>query len=102
MMVLSVNKDWKPGSRLRGGNYIWLINTKEKKLFYYAHLKDVFVKPGDFLRKGDELGTVGRTGVSAYKKASPTHVHLMVLEYDQGKLKPFDYYPLLPKPRKKT
>ena len=63
-------------------------------------MKDIFVKPGEFVRKGDALGTVGRTGYLADKKTSPTHVHLMVLEYDQGILKPFDYLPLLPKLKK--
>ena len=97
MLVLSINTGWKKGSRMRGGNYIWLINPREKKLFYYAHLKDIFVKPGAFARKGEPLGTMGRTGFLADKKTSPTHVHLMVLEYDQGNLKPFDYLPLLTK-----
>lgn len=97
MIILSTNTGWKKGSKLRGGNYIWLINPKEKKLFYYAHLKDISVKPGDFAKKGKALGTVGRTGFSADKKTSPTHVHLMVLEYDQGNLTPFDYLPLLPR-----
>ena len=100
MLVLSLNNGWKKGSKMRGGNYIWLINPREKKLFYYAHMKDIFVKPGEFVRKGDALGTVGRTGYLADKKTSPTHVHLMVLEYDQGILKPFDYLPLLPKLKK--
>lgn len=102
MLVLSVNNNWQPKSMLRGGNYIWAINTKEKKLLYYAHLRDIFVKPGDYASKGNAMGTVGRTGYSAYKKSSPTHLHLMVLEYNLGELKPFDYYPLLPKPQKKS
>ena len=97
MLVLSINTGWEKPSKIRGGNYIWLINPREKKLFYYAHLKDILVKPGEFINKGGVLGSVGRTGYLANKKTSPTHVHLMVLEYDQGILKPFDYLPLLPR-----
>ncbi|MCX5782659.1 MAG: M23 family metallopeptidase [Elusimicrobia bacterium] len=91
MLVLSLNNDWKPGSNLRGGNYIWLINPKEKKLFYYAHLNEIFVKEGEFIKGGQVLGNIGRTGFLAYKKSSPTHLHLMVLDYKNGNLKPFDY-----------
>jgi peptidoglycan LD-endopeptidase LytH len=83
-VVLSVNKGWKPGSLLRGGNYIWLYNPKDNKFFYYAHLNDIFVKPGEIAKRGRAIGTVGRTGRLADKKASPTHVHLMVLEYRGG------------------
>lgn len=95
MFVLSVRGGWKMGNILRGGNYVWLINPKENKLFYYAHLKDIYVKPGDFVKQGRAVGTVGRTGYLAAKKSSPTHIHLMVLEIEKENLKPFNYIQLL-------
>lgn len=91
-LVLSLNTGWTKESVLRGGNYIWLYSAKQNKFFYYAHLKDIFVKPGQFVKKGELIATVGRTGRLAAKKTSPTHVHLMALEYRDGKLLPFDYY----------
>lgn len=91
-LVLSTFTDWQPGSKLRGGNYLWLYNPKLEMFFYCAHLDKVSVKPGEFVKAGMVLGTVGRTGLLADKKSSPTHVHLMVLHYQNGILKPFEYY----------
>ena len=91
-VVLSVNTGWKKGGLLRGGNYVWLYNPKDNKFFYYAHLNEIYVKAGDKLKAGQALGTVGRSGRLARLKTSPTHVHLMVLEYKGGKLLLFDYY----------
>ncbi len=61
-------------------------------VFYYAHLDKVMVKPGQFLKAGEVVGTIGRTGVLAAKKDSPTHLHLMVLQYQDNKFKPYNYY----------
>ena len=91
-LVLSVNTNWTKGSQLRGGNYVWTFNPAENKFFYYAHLNTVSAIPGQFIRKGGVIGTVGRTGVLAAEKTSPTHLHLMVLEYNNGSMVPFDYY----------
>lgn len=91
-VVLFVNKVWEPKSKLRGGKYVWLYNPKDNKFFYYAHLNDIFVEPGRLVKKGEALGIVGRTGRLADMKTSPTHVHLMVLEYREGVFVPYDYY----------
>lgn len=91
-MVISVNTGWKKGDKLRGGNYVWTFSPSGHRFFYYAHLNSVYTSPGRFLRKGGLIGTVGRTGVLAAKKISPTHLHLMVIEYKDGNMIPFDYY----------
>ena len=91
-VALSVNTGWKRGDKLRGGNYVWLYNPREGKFFYYAHLKDIYVKPGEFVAAGGAIGSVGRTGLLADSKASPTHTHVMVLDYNSGEMTPFDYY----------
>ncbi len=91
-IVLSTFITWQKGSKLRGGNYIWLYNPKLDQFFYYAHLDKVLVASGDFVKAGTVIGTVGRTGLLANKKSSPTHVHLMVLKYENRILKPFEYY----------
>jgi murein DD-endopeptidase MepM/ murein hydrolase activator NlpD len=45
----------------------------------YAHNREVLVKPGEVLRKGQVIARVGRTG-----RASGAHLHFEVLT--QGKL----------------
>jgi len=94
-VVLSTHEGWAKGSPLRGGNYVWLYNPGENKFFYYAHLQRVLVKPGQRVRAGEAVGSIGRTGVLAARKRSRTHLHLMVLEYRDGKLVPYDYYRML-------
>jgi peptidoglycan LD-endopeptidase LytH len=91
-IALSIFIGWQAGSKLRGGNYIWLYNPQQDIFFYYAHLDKILVSSGDFVKAGTVIGTVGRTGLLANKKTSPTHVHLMVLKYENGFLKPYEYY----------
>jgi hypothetical protein len=94
-IVVSVCREWETNKKLRGGNYVWLYNPAGNYFFYYAHLNDVAVEEGTLIKAGDVIGTIGRTGLLAVKKSSPTHVHLMVLKYIKNKLTPIDYYPRL-------
>jgi peptidoglycan LD-endopeptidase LytH len=94
-LVLGTHTGWKSGSQLRGGNVAWLYNPNLQLLFYYAHLDKVMVKPGQLLKAGEAIGTIGRTGFSAAIKSSPTHLHLMVLQYQDNKFKPCNYYSIV-------
>ena len=64
----------------------------QSQYFYYAHLDRVFVRVGQIVSKGEPLGTVGRTGVNAYPKRSPTHLHFVVHQSVSGYPKPFNPY----------
>ena len=77
-VVVSIHLNWKSSSPIRGGNYIWIYEPIKSRYFYYAHLDKIFVRVGQILSKGDRLGTVGRTGINAYPKKSPTHLHFVV------------------------
>lgn len=94
-LVIGVANDWKSGSLLRGGNVAWLYNPLLGMIFYYAHLDRISVKPGEFLKEGMPIGTVGRTGAAANEGRSQTHLHLMVLKYESGRLTPYDFHPHL-------
>jgi hypothetical protein len=94
-VVVSVCREWETNKQLRGGNYIWLYNPTEDTFMYYAHLNEALVEEGVVVKAGDPVGTIGRTGVLAARKASPTHVHVMVLQYRDGTMQPVDYYPRL-------
>jgi hypothetical protein len=94
MAVLSVNEEWKPGEP-RGGKYVWAYNASLDMFFYYAHLDTILVKPGDVLRPGGRLGTIGRTGFRKGAERKACHIHLMVLRAAQGNMVPYDFFPSL-------
>jgi murein DD-endopeptidase MepM/ murein hydrolase activator NlpD len=77
-MIVSINLNWEPSSPIRGGNYIWVYDPIKSQYYYYAHLNEIFVSVGQIVSRADRLGTLGRTGVKAYPKRSPTHLHFVV------------------------
>jgi len=91
-VVVSVNLNWEPSSPIRGGNYIWIYEPIKNRYSYYAHLDRIFVRVGQIVFKGERLGTVGRTGVNAYPKRSPTHLHFTVHQSVDGYPKPINPY----------
>ena len=97
LVVLSTDDSWKPGSAMRGGNYVWALAPGSGMLLYFAHLDSISARPGDTLTTGQTLGTVGRTGKNAYAARSPTHLHFMALWLENGIPVPFDYFPRLNK-----
>jgi peptidoglycan LD-endopeptidase LytH len=91
-IVVSVNLNWEPSSPVRGGNYVWIYDPVESKYFYYAHLNEVFVRLSQIVSPRDRLGTVGRTGLYACPKRSPTHLHFTVHQSKDGYPKPVNPY----------
>jgi murein DD-endopeptidase MepM/ murein hydrolase activator NlpD len=91
-IVVSTNTLWEPSSLIRGGNYLWIFDPATKRYFYYAHLDKVFVTVGQVISKGNLLGTVGRTGLNAYPKRSPTHLHFTVHQSADGYPRPVNVY----------
>jgi murein DD-endopeptidase MepM/ murein hydrolase activator NlpD len=92
-IVIATETSWGPASEQRGGNYIWIYVPGKNLLVYYAHNSKVFVSPCNIVNPGDVIAEVGRTGLNAYKKRSPTHLHLMMLKLDDAYFpKPVDCY----------
>lgn len=91
-VVVAVEPKWDVKSNLRGGKYIWILDVVNNALVYYGHLNDIFVKPGMIVNPGDIIGVVGRTGLNAYKKRSPTHLHISYLKIVDGFPKPINIY----------
>jgi murein DD-endopeptidase MepM/ murein hydrolase activator NlpD len=96
-VVVSVHLNWEPSSPIRGGNYIWIFEPVKCRYYYYAHLNEIFVKVGQVVSKGERLGTVGRTGLKAYPKRSPTHLHFTVHQSIDGYPRPINPYSELTK-----
>ncbi|MEI6852867.1 MAG: M23 family metallopeptidase [Bacteroidota bacterium] len=95
-IVIATKTEWDTTSVLRGGKYIWIYDPNSRSFFYYAHNSHVMVSPCDIVKPGDTIATVGRTGLNAYKKRSPTHLHLMQLLLDSNDYpKPVDCYKVL-------
>lgn len=83
-VVVSVDTTWKPGSILRGGKYVKIFDVANMGLFYYSHLSEVTVKPGDIVNGGDKIGEVGRTGRKAILPGGKTHLHIAFLKFEDG------------------
>jgi peptidoglycan LD-endopeptidase LytH len=94
-VVVASASEWKAGSDLRGGKYIFIYDPASNGFFYYAHNREIFVEPGKIVKPGDVIATVGRTGKSAFEKRSPTHLHFMYLSIEDGFPKPKDLYQAL-------
>ncbi len=94
-IVIAVNDTWGSGSEIRGGKYVWVFahnEDKESKYYYYAHLDQVKVKVGDILIRGQVIGYLGRTGYNAFPKRSPTHLHFMALNFENGDMVPHNTF----------
>jgi murein DD-endopeptidase MepM/ murein hydrolase activator NlpD len=91
-IVIACCNNWKSSSKLRGGKYIWIYHQQLNLITYYAHNDNIFVKPGDEVKAGQQIAFVGRTGYNAYKKRSPTHLHFSSFHIVDGKPVPFNGY----------
>ncbi len=91
-IVVAIERDWEKSSKLRGGKYLWVYDPANDLLVYYAHNDELLVQLGDIVKPGDDLGTVGRSGLNAAKRRSPTHLHFSVLRLVDGKPQPLNVY----------
>ena len=98
-IVVAREPQWTPGSPLRGGKYLWVYDPATESLVYYAHNRELTVKTGDIVRPGDLLAYVGRTGLNAHKRRSPTHLHFSLLRVRDGRPLPVEFYPQLVRAR---
>lgn len=85
-VVISVVRDWEPGSELRGGKSCVVYDPVSNGLFAYAHQSFVFSNIGDIVKPGDVLGLVGRTGKNAFAPRSPTHLHISYMKIGEDGL----------------
>ena len=81
-IVIAKENNWDSTSDLRGGKFIWIYDPTFNSLFYYAHNSRILVALCQIINPGDTIATIGRSGLSAFKKRSPTHLHFMQLNLD--------------------
>jgi murein DD-endopeptidase MepM/ murein hydrolase activator NlpD len=68
-------------STRRGGNVVWLQPLFGDLRLYYAHLDTQLVEAGQFVGRGDVIGTVGNTGNAI---TTPPHLHFGVYVRRRG------------------
>lgn len=91
-IVVALEREWERPSGLRGGKYIWIYDPANDLLVYYAHNEELYVQLGQIVSPGDLLATVGRSGLNAAKRRSPTHLHFSMLRLADGKPLPMNIY----------
>lgn len=70
-----------------GGKVVWLRPLGKDYTLYYAHLDQQSVQPGQMVKKGDMLGTVGNTGNA---RTTPAHLHFGVYTF-RGPVDPLPF-----------
>jgi hypothetical protein len=75
------------------GKYIWLQHPGSWRS-HYVHLDERYVKNGQQVAEGQQIGTLGRTGI----KRDPAHLHFALSRYDSSK-KRYVYFDPEPKLR---
>jgi len=73
-----------------GGKVVWMRPTGKDYYLYYAHLDKQLVQPGQEIKKGDVVGTVGNTGNA---RTTPAHLHFGIYTASG----PVDPYPFINK-----
>jgi murein DD-endopeptidase MepM/ murein hydrolase activator NlpD len=71
----------------RGGKVLWLRPDAYSWSAYYAHLDKQKVHAGQYVHKGQVIGTVGNTGNARY---TPSHLHFGIYT-NKGAVNPFPY-----------
>lgn len=91
-VVIASRSTWEPKETRRGGIYLWIYDNATDAIVYYAHNSKILVAPGDTVYPGMKIGEVGRSGLNAYKKRSPTHLHISYLKVNTNLPVPEDIY----------
>ena len=76
------------GNTPRGGKTLWMQTSSYALTIYYAHLDEQRVKVGQFVKKGEIIGTVGNTGNA---RTTPPHLHFGMYTWLGGAINPFPY-----------
>ncbi len=91
-IVLACVKDWDQVLNSSGGNNLLIYDPYYNSIFYYAHNDKIFVNPGDVVKPGQVIATMGRTGKKAFLPGSPTHLHVSYLLVKKNNLAPVNIY----------
>lgn len=93
-VVVIADKHWAPGEPFsttsqKGGNSVIVFDRDGDRFLRYAHLDQVFVAAGGTVRAGEQIGSVGHTGLNASRPKHGRHLHFEVNECHEGKTRAF-------------
>jgi murein DD-endopeptidase MepM/ murein hydrolase activator NlpD len=77
----------------KGGKCIWVKSASHPWTAYYAHLDKQKVRSGQFVKRGQVVGTVGNTGNARY---TPSHLHFGIYKENEA-VNPLPYIKKSPK-----
>jgi hypothetical protein len=81
---------------MRGGRYIWIYHPARitSRVIFPIMLitEPSLYSPGDYVKQGQKIAEVGRTGLNAYKKRSPTHLHFSTFKLVDNIPVPFNSF----------
>lgn len=83
-IIISAVAEWDTASQVRGGVCFILYDPLNDRIYYYAHNSHNYVRTGDIVKKGQLVAVMGRSGLNAYKKRSPTHLHIMCMKIEKN------------------
>lgn len=72
---------------LIGGKTLWLQSGEHGWKAYYAHLDKQYVREGQYVTKGQVIGTIGNTGNA---RSTPAHLHFRIAG-SKGWVNPYPY-----------
>lgn len=89
-IVIAADSLWRGGEELKSykgggitpkaGNGVIVFSPSEKRYYFYFHLHDVLVEPGNVIKAGQPIGHGGNTGANAAKAGHGGHVHVEIYD----------------------
>ena len=86
LLALTAGKITRVANGGLGGKTVWLYDAERDLRYYYAHLDEQLVRRGDYVERGDVVGTVGNTGNA---RTTPPHLHFGI--YADGAIDPYPF-----------
>ncbi len=86
----SVDDAFSTTSR-KGGNAVIVFDPDKNRFYRYCHLSEVPVSVGEILTTGQQIGSVGHSGLNASRPGHGQHLHFETNEFVGGHVWAMDY-----------
>ncbi len=98
-IVILAEQGWTASNSLstssrKGGNSIIIFAPDQNRFYRYCHLSAIHVSTGQIILAGQQIGSVGHTGLNASQPGHGQHLHFEVNEYSDGHVRAIDFHRL--------